>query len=74
MCFGPSKQEKELAADQRIEADVKREEESTKRAKQKREDISSAIKRSSESKYGRGGRGRRSLMQTGSSGFLGRFE
>ena len=67
-------EEKEAAADQRIEADIKREEESTKRAQQKREDISSAVKRGAESRYGRGGRGRRSLMRGNSAGFLGRFE
>lgn len=74
MCFGPSRQEKEAAADQRIEAVAKQEEEATKRAQQKREDISTAVKRGAESRYGRGGRGRRSLMRGGSTGFLGRFE
>ena len=76
MCFGggPSRAEKESAANQRIEADIKQEQEATKRAQKKREDIQTAIKRRSESKYGRSGRGRRSLMRTGGSGYLGRFE
>lgn len=74
MCFKPSRAQQTAAADQRIEADIAREEEVTKRAEKKREDISEAIKRRTESRYGRGGRGRRSLMRAGGAGFLGRFE
>lgn len=81
MCFGggggggPSESENKAAAEQRIAAEAEQEKAATEKAKAKREDISDAVKRKSESKYGRRGRGRRSLMQTTSGGgFLGRFE
>lgn len=77
MCFGgggPSQAEKEQAAAQRVEADIAKREEVEKRAKQKREDISSALEGREQRKGMRGGAGRRSLFRAGGSGFLGRFE
>lgn len=78
MCFGgggPSQEEKEAAAEQRIEADQAKREEVEKRARQKREDISDALEASVQRKGGmRGGRGRRSLFRAGGAGFLGRFD
>lgn len=82
MCFGgggggysgPTVEEKTVAADQRVEADIAKREEAEKRAKQKREDISSALEAREQRKGMRGGSGRRSLFQAGGSGFLGRFE
>ena len=75
MCFGPSRAEKEAAAEQRLAADQARQEEARKRAVQKREDIGEAVSQRAQRKYGRRGAGRRSLMQTTSgSGFLGRFQ
>ena len=76
MCFGgggPSKQEKEQAAEQRIEADIAKREEAEKRAEKKREDISTAIEARTQRKGMRGGSGRRSLFRAGGAGFLGRF-
>ena len=75
MCFGPSKAEKEAAAEQRLAADQAKQEEARKRAVQKREDISEAISSRTQRKYGRSGKGRRSLMQSATGGgFLGRFQ
>ena len=75
MCFGPSKAEKEAAAEQRLAADQAKQEEARKRAVQKREDISQAISSRAQRKYGRSGKGRRSLMQSATGGgFLGRFQ
>lgn len=68
MCGGPSRAEKEAAAQQRVEADILKREEVEKRAKQKREDISAAI----EAQTG-GGKGRSSLLKAPTEGFLGRF-
>ncbi len=76
MCFGggPSKAEKQAAAEQRVEADVVKQEEIQKIAQKKREDIGEAIESSTERRGGmRGGAGRRSLMRAGGAGFLGRF-
>ena len=76
MCFGgggPSQQEKEQAAEQRVEADIAKREEAEKRAQQKRDDISQAIEARTERRGMRGGSGRRSLFRAGGSGFLGRF-
>jgi hypothetical protein len=75
MCFGggPSKAEKEAAAEQRIEAEQAKAEEIQKRAEQKREDISEAIDRRTQRRGMRGGTGRRSLFKAGGGGFLGRF-
>ena len=67
MCFGPSRAEKEAAAEQRVEADIAKREEVEKRAVQKREDISTALETR------RKGSGRRSLFKAGGQGFLGRF-
>lgn len=75
MCFGggPSRQEKQAAAEQRVEADVAKREEVEKRAEQKREDISQALEARTERRGMRGGAGRRSLFRAGGGGFLGRF-
>ena len=43
MCFGPSRAEKQAAADQRIAADSKKQEEIDKKANKKKEDIADAI-------------------------------
>jgi len=73
MCFGPSKKEKQAAAEQRVEADVAKREEVEKRAEQKREDISQALEARVQRRGMRGGAGRRSLLRAGGGGFLGRF-
>lgn len=73
MCFGPSKAEKQAAADQReLAADAKREE-IEKRAGEKREDIQDALSGRTVRAGKRGGSGRRSLFTSGGGGFLGRF-
>lgn len=73
MCFGPSRAEKEAAAEQRVEADIEKREEVEKRAMQKREDIGAALEASTQRRGMRGGAGRRSLFRAGGAGFLGRF-
>ena len=73
MCFGPSKAEKRAAAEQRAEAEEAKQEAIQEKAEQKREDISQALTQRTKSRYGRSGRGRRSLFRAGGSGFLGRF-
>ncbi len=75
MCFGPSQAEKDAAAKQRSEAEQRQRHEAKMGAEQKREDISDALSARSASRYGsKGGKGRRSLLQSyTSSGFLGRF-
>ena len=77
MCFGggggPSAAEKEAAAEQRIEAEAAKSEEIQKRAKQKREDISTALESKTQRSGMRGGAGRRSLFRASGGGFLGRF-
>jgi hypothetical protein len=74
MCFGPSKEEKKAAAEQRVEADAAEQKVKEVSATQKREDIQEAIESSTERRGGmRGGAGRRSLMRAGGQGFLGRF-
>ena len=74
MCFGPSREEKEAAAERRVEADIAKREEVEKRASQKREDISEALEGRTARAGMRGGRGRRSLFRAPSAGFLGRFD
>ena len=76
MCFGggPTREEKEAAAEQRVEADIAKREEVEKRAAQKREDISEALEGRTVRAGMRGGRGRRSLFRAPSAGFLGRFD
>ena len=74
MCFGPSREEKEAAAERRVEADIAKREEVEKRASQKREDISEAIEGRTARSGMRGGRGRRSLFRAPTTGFLGRFD
>jgi len=74
MCFGPSRAEKRAAAEQRVQADVAQQEAAQEKAKKKREDISEALTKRAQTKYSRGGAGRRSLMRSGGGGFLGRFE
>jgi hypothetical protein len=76
MCFGgggPSRAEKEAAAEQRIEAEQAKQEEIQKRGEQKREDISEALESRTRRSGMRGGAGRRSLFKAGGGGFLGRF-
>ena len=73
MCFGPSRAQKEAAAEQRVEADIAQREEVEKRAEQKREDIGAALEASTQRRGMRGGAGRRSLFRAGGAGFLGRF-
>jgi hypothetical protein len=75
MCFpsGPSSDEKQAAADQRIAAEQAKREEVEKRAGSKREDISEALSAKTQQRGMRGGRGRRSLFRAGGAGFLGRF-
>lgn len=73
MCFGPSRKEKQAAAEQQVEADVAKREEVEKRAEQKREDISQALEARTQRRGMRGGAGRRSLFRSGGAGFLGRF-
>lgn len=74
------KTEKQVAVEQRIEADEQKREEVEKVAEKKREDISEAIETKTEKRNVRGssgrmrgGRGRRSLFRAGGAGFLGRF-
>ena len=75
MCFpsGPSREEKQAAADQRVAAEQAKREEVEKRAESKREDISEALSARTQQRGMRGGRGRRSLFRAGGAGFLGRF-
>lgn len=73
MCFGPSRREKQAAAEQRVEADIAKREEVEKLAEQKREDISQALEARTQRRGMRGGAGRRSLFRAGGGGFLGRF-
>ena len=76
MCFGgggPSSDEKQAAADQRVAAEQAKREEIEKRAESKREDISEALSARTQQRGMRGGRGRRSLFRSGGAGFLGRF-
>ena len=70
MCFGPSRAEKEAAAERRVEADIAKREEVEKRASQKREDISEALEGRTARAGMRGGKGRRSLFRAPSTGFL----
>jgi hypothetical protein len=74
MCFGPSKAEKQAAAESREEADIAKREEIETRAKAKREDITEAIEDRTERRGMRGGAGRRSLFRAAGGGFLGRFK
>jgi|TARA_R110000822_G_scaffold180099_1_gene319884 hypothetical protein len=81
MCFGssapaaptPSK-ENEAAAEARVEADVVGADEASRRAAQKRDDITEALSSRDTNKNMRGGSGRKSLFSTGGQGFLGRFD
>lgn len=74
MCFGPSKAEKQAAAESREEADNLKREEVEKRAEQKRDDITEAVEGRQARRGMRGGAGRRSLFKASGSGFLGRFK
>lgn len=85
MCFGPSKAERQAAAEsqqqqaqaaeeQRIAAEEAQRQQAEERAQQKQEDISEAISARTARKGMRGGAGRRSLFTAGGSGFLGRFQ
>lgn len=85
MCFGPSKAERQAAAEsqqqqaqvaeeQRVVAEEAQREEAVTRAKQKQEDISEAISTRVARRGMRGGAGRRSLLTAGGGGFLDRFQ
>jgi len=69
----PRREEKQAAAEQRVEADIAKREEVEKLAEQKREDISEALQARTQRRGMRGGAGRRSLFRAGGAGFLGRF-
>jgi hypothetical protein len=69
----PRREEKQAAAEQRVEADIAKREEVEKLAEQKREDISEALEARTQRRGMRGGAGRRSLFRAGGAGFLGRF-
>jgi uncharacterized membrane protein YdbT with pleckstrin-like domain len=76
MCGGgPSQAEQQAAAEQRVEADLAKREAVEDRAKQKREDISSALSARVQRQGKRGGKGRRSLFTSsqGAAGYLQRF-
>ena len=84
MCFGPSKAEKQAAAEaqqaqidaadaQRAAADAAAQAEAENRAKKKQEDIDAAISGKTAREGMAGGAGRRSLFSAGGQGFLGRF-
>ena len=78
MCFGgggPSKAEQTQAAEQRVEADLAKQQEVIKRAEQKREDISAALEARTTRQGRSGGSGRRSLFTSsaGAAGYLNRF-
>lgn len=72
---GPSQAEQQAAAEQRVEADLVNREAAEGRAKQKREDISSALSARVQRQGKRGGTGRRSLFTSsqGAAGYLQRF-
>lgn len=72
---GPSQAEQQAAAEQRVEADLANREAAEDRAKQKREDISSALSARVQRQGKRGGKGRRSLFTSsqGAAGYLQRF-
>lgn len=72
---GPSQAEQQAAAEQRVEADLAKREAVEDRAKQKREDISSALSARVQRQGKRGGKGRRSLFTSsqGAAGYLQRF-
>ncbi len=77
MCLGggPSRAEKEAAADQRVEADIAKREEIEERAKQKREDIAAALEAKTIRGAGKGGKGKRSLITAATTGgYMGRFD
>lgn len=84
MCFGPSRAEREAAAEaqrqqaeaaaaQREAAEAAQREEAERRAKQKQTDINAAIEGRTARAGMSGGAGRRSLFSAGGGGFLGRF-
>jgi hypothetical protein len=79
MCFGkggaPTQVENQQAAEQMVEAEAQVQEAVQGRARQKAEDIETAISASTVRQGRGGGRGRRSLFQSGfgGAGFLDRF-
>jgi hypothetical protein len=84
MCGGPSKaereaaaeaqrQQSELAAAQRQAIDEAERAEAERRAAAKQEDIQEAVQASTVRRRTRGGSGRRSLFTAGGGGFMGRF-
>lgn len=75
MCFGPTKAEREAAAQQRAEAEEAQRQAASERAQTKQESLMAALSGSQVRRLGGGGKGRRSLFQStqGAAGFLGRF-
>jgi hypothetical protein len=79
MCFksaGPSVAENQSAAEQRVEADLAKEQAIQEKANQKKQAIGEALDMRTASGAKRGGSGRRSLFTSpgGAAGYLSRFE
>ena len=79
MCFksaGPSVAENQAAAEQRVEADLAKEQAIQEKAEQKKQAIGEALDMRTASGAKRGGSGRRSLFTSpgGAAGYLSRFE
>ena len=79
MCFkgaGPSAAENQAAAEQRVEADLAKEQAIQEKANQKKQAIGEALDMRTASAAKRGGSGRRSLFTSpgGAAGYLSRFE
>ena len=75
MCGGPSRAEKQAAADQRMETELAKSKAIEEKALEKREDITEALTARTKRKGRKGGGyGKRSLISSGSgAGFLKRF-
>ena len=75
MCGGPSRAEKQAAADQRMETELAKSKAIEEKALEKREDITEALTARTKRKGLKGGGyGKRSLISSGSgAGFLKRF-
>jgi len=79
MCFksaGPSAAENQAAAEQRVEADLAKEQAIQEKAVQKKQTIGAALDARTANAAKRGGAGRRSLFTSpgGAAGYLSRFE
>lgn len=73
---GPTREEKEVAVEQRVEADYAQREVAEDKATAKREDIEHALSARSQRQGKRGGKGRRSLFKSskGAAGYASRFD